>query len=115
MRTGERAKRAGLTVRTLHHYDQIGLVRASERTEPGRRRYYEADGCRLYQVVALRSFGVPLARIARALEGDGFTLKDAVTAQLEAVGVELVHARRLERILLPQGVVAHGAAPFPAT
>jgi hypothetical protein len=42
---------------------------------------------------------VPLARIARALEGDGFTLKDAVTAQLEAVDAELLHARRLERIL----------------
>jgi hypothetical protein len=45
----------------------------------------------------------PLARIARGLEGDGFTLKDAVTTQLEAVDAELLHARhlrrRLERIL----------------
>jgi DNA-binding transcriptional MerR regulator len=72
---GELAARAGLTVRTLHHYDQIGLVRASERTEAGHRCHSEADVRRLYQVVALRSLGVPLARIARALEGDGFTLK----------------------------------------
>ena len=50
---------------------------------------------RLYQVVALRSLGVPLAGIARALEGDGFTLKDAVTAQLEAVDAEFLSARRL--------------------
>ena len=49
--------------------------------------------------MALRSLGVPLARIARALEGDGFTLKDAVTAQLEAVDAELLHARRLRRRL----------------
>jgi DNA-binding transcriptional MerR regulator len=48
---------------------------------------------------SLRSLGVPLARIARALEGDGFTLKDAVTAQLEAVDAELLHARRLRRRL----------------
>ena len=49
--------------------------------------------------MALRSLGVPLARIARALEGDGFTPKDAVTAQLEAVDAELLHARRLRRRL----------------
>ena len=85
--------------RALHHYDQIGLVWASERTEAGHRRYSEADVRRLYQVVALRSLGVPLAGIARALEGDGFTLKDAVTAQLEAVDAELLHARRLRRRL----------------
>ena len=99
LRIGELAERAGLTVRTLHHYDQIGLVRASERTEAGHRRYSEADVHRLYQVVALRPLGVPLARIARALEGDGFTLRDAVTAQLEAVENELLHARRLRRRL----------------
>lgn len=52
-------------------------------TEAGHRRYSDSDVRRLYQVVALRSLDVPLARIARALEGDGFTLKDAVTAQLE--------------------------------
>ncbi len=94
LRIGELAERAGLTVRTLHHYEQIGLVRASERTEAGHRRYSEADVRRLYQVVALRSLGVPLARIARALEGDRFTLKDAVAAQLEAVDAELLRARR---------------------
>ena len=95
----ELAERAGLTVRTLRHYDQIGLARASERAEAGHRRYSEADVRRLYQVVALRSLGVPLARIARALEGNGFTLKDAVTAQLEAVDAESLYARRLRRRL----------------
>ena len=49
--------------------------------------------------MALRSLGVPLARIARALDGDVFTLEDAVTAQLEAVDAELLHARRLRRRL----------------
>jgi len=107
IRIGELAGRAGLTVRTLHHYDRIGLVRASERTEAGHRRYAEADVRRLYQVVALRSLGVPLAQIARALDGDGLTLTDAVSAQLAAVDAELLRAgrlrRRLERILeLPE-------------
>jgi DNA-binding transcriptional MerR regulator len=70
LRIGELAERARLTVRTLHHYDKIGLVHlgADGGRAPtllrGRRR-------RLYQVVALRSLGVPLARIALALEGTG--------------------------------------------
>lgn len=55
LRIGELAERAGLTVRTLHHYEQIELVRASKRTETGHRRYSEADVRRLYQVVARRS------------------------------------------------------------
>jgi DNA-binding transcriptional MerR regulator len=97
LRVGEPAECAGLTVRTLQHHDQIGLLQASERTEAGHRRYCETDVRRLYQVVALRSLGVPLARIARALSGDGFTLKNAVTAQLEAVDAELLRARRLRR------------------
>ena len=78
---------------------RIGELADVERTGAGHRSYSEADVRRLYQVVALRSLGVPLARIARALEGDGFTLKDAVTAQLEAVDAELLHARRLRRRL----------------
>ncbi len=83
----------------MRYDDQIGLVRASERTEAGHRRYSSADVRRLYQVVALRSLGVPLARIARTLEGDGFTPKDAVTAKLEAVDAELLRALRLRRRL----------------
>jgi DNA-binding transcriptional MerR regulator len=99
-RSGERA---GLTVRTLHHYDQIGLVRASGADE-GRPPALLRG--RRPPVVPGRGAPLPrraLARIARALEGDGFTLKDTVTAQLEAVDAELLHARRprrrLERIL----------------
>lgn len=104
LRIGELAERAGLTVRTLHHYDRIGLVHASARTEAGHRRYAEADVRRLYQVVALRSLGVPLAGIARALEGDGYTLRDAVATQLRAVEDELRHVRRLRRRL--EGILA---------
>ena len=93
LRIGELAERAGLTVRTLHHDDQIGLVRASERTEAGHRRYSEADVRRLYQVMALRSLGVPLARIARALSGDGFTL---------AIGRDALQPRDGFRVLASQ-------------
>ncbi|MFD0476938.1 MerR family DNA-binding transcriptional regulator [Nonomuraea thailandensis] len=47
---GELAKASGVTIRTLYHYEEIGLVPASERTPSGHRRYTEADLRRLYRV-----------------------------------------------------------------
>lgn len=66
---GELAAEAGLTVRTLHHYDRIGLVCPAARTGTGHRRYTEADVRRLYRVLALRQIGLGLDRIAEALAG----------------------------------------------
>ncbi|MFI1913211.1 MerR family transcriptional regulator [Nocardia sp. NPDC020380] len=66
---GELAAEAGLTVRTLHHYDRIGLVRPAGRTSTGHRLYTEADVQRLYQVLALRQLGLGLDRIADVLAG----------------------------------------------
>ncbi len=60
---GEIAKSTGLTVRTLQHYDNIGLLPASGRTEGGRRFYTEADLVKLTQVVFYRSLGIPLEDI----------------------------------------------------
>jgi DNA-binding transcriptional MerR regulator len=47
MKVGELARRTGLTVRTLHHYDEIGLLSPSARTESGHRLYGQADVLRL--------------------------------------------------------------------
>ncbi|SHF11453.1 MerR family transcriptional regulator [Streptoalloteichus hindustanus] len=66
---GQLAERTGLTVRTLHHYDHLGLVRPSRRTSAGHRRYDEADVRRLYQVLALRQLGLPLESIGDVLAG----------------------------------------------
>ena len=65
---GELARRTGLTVRTLHHYDEIGLLSPAERSDGGHRVYDEADVQRLYRIVSLRSLGFPLDAIARALD-----------------------------------------------
>ena len=53
-KVGSLASATGLTVRTLHHYDHIGLVSPSGRTPSGHRLYEESDVRRLYQVLALR-------------------------------------------------------------
>jgi len=71
---GALAKRTGLTVRTLHHYDQIGLLTPSGRTEGGYRMYSDADVLRLERIVLLRGLGMPLTDIAVALDSDANTI-----------------------------------------
>lgn len=65
---GRTAELAGITVRTLHHYDRIGLVRAGGRDRAGYRRYTDADLERLAQVLAYRELGFGLDEIARLLD-----------------------------------------------
>jgi MerR family transcriptional regulator, thiopeptide resistance regulator len=98
-RVGELATAAGLTVRTLHHFDEIGLVRPAARSPAGHRRYTEADVRRLYRVLALRQLGVPLAEIGEALDGGVDDVEQAVRAQLGQVDAHLVRLRGLRRRL----------------
>ena len=65
---GELARLAGVTVRTLHHYDRIGLLRPSERTAAGHRRYDGHDLDRLHQVLVYRGLGFPLEEVATLLD-----------------------------------------------
>jgi MerR family transcriptional regulator, thiopeptide resistance regulator len=83
---GRVARRTGLSVRTLHHYDTIGLLKPSRRSDGGYRLYTVRDLMRLQQVVLLRSLGLPLDDIARSLERGGQTL----------LGTIELHARRLQ-------------------
>ena len=66
------AQMAGVTVRTLHHYDQIGLLTPTSRTAAGYRLYGEADLLRLQQVLLYREMGVPLSEIGAILDDPGF-------------------------------------------
>src|SRR5690349_5317129 len=65
---GELSKLTGVTVRALHHYDEIGLIRPSQRTAAGYRLYGDDDVLRLQQVLVLRELGVPLDEIATAID-----------------------------------------------
>jgi DNA-binding transcriptional MerR regulator len=77
---------AGVTVRTLHHYDEIGLLTPGERTSAGYRRYTDADLERLQQILYYRELGFPLEEIAAILDAP------------EADAPE--HLRRQHRLLL---------------
>src|SRR3954451_10489491 len=93
---GALAAASGLTVRTLHHWDQIGLLRPAERSAAGHRRYSAADVERLYRIVALRGLGLSLEAIGAALEDD---LRAAVAAHLARVDEQLAQTRDLRRRL----------------
>ena len=68
MNVGEVAALAGVTVRTLHHYDRIGLLSPSGRTSAGYRQYSPADLDRLHQVLVYRELGFPLEEVATLLD-----------------------------------------------
>jgi len=96
---GELARASGVTVRALHHYDEIGLLRASERTASGHRRYNEADLRRLYRVRALRSLGLSLDEIAGVLTGapdDLVTMRALLAAQLRELAEQSGRLRQLD-------------------
>ena len=93
---GELARASGLTVRALRHYDEIGLLRAGERTASGHRRYTGEDVRRLYRIRALRGLGLPLAEIAGVLGDTGIPrMRALLAAQLRDLEA---HERRLARL-----------------
>ncbi|HEX6750311.1 MAG TPA: MerR family transcriptional regulator [Longimicrobium sp.] len=101
-KVGELAGATGLTVRTLHHYDEIGLLRPSRRTPSGHRLYGDGDVARLQQVTSLRELGFPLEEIRALLDRRGISPREVVGLHLERLReqIELQRAlcERLERI-----------------
>ncbi|HEX9796505.1 MAG TPA: MerR family transcriptional regulator [Anaerolineales bacterium] len=84
---GELAELAGVSVRTLHYYDQIGLLPPSARTAAGYRQYRSSDLIRLQQILLYRELEMPLEAIQALLSDPAF---DTTTALAE-------HKRRLEQ------------------
>ncbi|TDE19608.1 MerR family transcriptional regulator [Nonomuraea mesophila] len=82
---GQVAGLAGITVRTLHHYDEVGLLVPGERTRAGYRRYTDADLARLQQILLYRELGFGLDEIAVILDAPGAD--------------ELAHLRRQHELL----------------
>ena len=94
-KVGELARRTGLSVRTLHHYDEIGLLSPSHRTPSGHRQYAEGDVARLQQIVSLRSLGLPLEEIRGALDRRGLSLAEVVRLHAARLREQLDMQRRL--------------------
>lgn len=113
-RVGELASATGLTVRTLHYYEEIGLLVASGRSDADHRLYADADVERLYRVCLLRRLGLPLGEIGRALDDPAWSLRSAMTTQLADLDHRVEAASRL-RTRVAQLVGSTAAPDGPLT
>ncbi|WP_394841377.1 MerR family transcriptional regulator [Pendulispora brunnea] len=102
LKVGELAARAGVSVRALHHYDEIGLLRPGH-TSSGHRIYDDASVERLLQIKALRQLGFSLEDIIQSFHDRDFSLRQALTLRLERLREEMVSHRillnRLENLV----------------
>jgi DNA-binding transcriptional MerR regulator len=100
-KVGELAKLAGLTVRTLRYYDQIGLL-PSGHTDSGHRIYTESDIARLQLILSMKELGLSLDQIKSVVVGDHFSLIDIVYLQIarlkENISVQQKLLQELERL-----------------
>jgi DNA-binding transcriptional MerR regulator len=84
-KVGELAKLAGITIRTLRFYDQIGLFSPSGYSPSGYRLYTEKDISRLQQILSLKELGLSLEQIKAVMAGDQLSLSDIVTIQIDSL------------------------------
>src|SRR5439155_25862360 len=95
LKVGELARRTGLTIRTLHHYDAIGLLRPSLHTEAGHRLYTAGDVARLQQVLSLRQLGFSLEEIRDCLDQNDFSPLEVIRLHVARLPEQIELQRRL--------------------
>ncbi|MFD4542649.1 HEAT repeat domain-containing protein [Streptomyces bauhiniae] len=95
MLIGEVARRSGVSARMLRHYDALGLVRPTGRTVGGYREYSADDVRRIFHVESLRSLGLSLKQIGRALEDPAFTPSALVSDLIQWTEDRLAREREL--------------------
>lgn len=95
---GQIAKLSGLTIRTLHHYDEIGLLNPSEREDNGYRRYTDRDLERLRQILVYRELGLSLDEIASIVDRDVDPSEALLAERLQI-------ADRIERLRIIAGMI----------
>jgi len=112
LKVGELARRAGLTVRTLHHYDAIGLLSPSARSEAGYRLYSDADIARLHGIQAMRHLGLSLRDVQAMLAGEGAALPAILSRQIRALDRQIAQATELRgRLAILQSKYTGGSQP----
>jgi DNA-binding transcriptional MerR regulator/uncharacterized glyoxalase superfamily protein PhnB len=113
-KVGALAKATGLTVRTLHHYDEIGLLQPSARLAGGHRLYDAADVARLYRIIRLRQLGFPLSQVAEVLAEPEWQLAPAIERHLaEARQRAAMTSRLCTRLAAMAAELAQQAHPSP--
>ncbi|GAA4894712.1 MerR family transcriptional regulator [Stackebrandtia albiflava] len=95
MTVGRIAELVGVSVRTLHHWDDIGLVRPGGRTWAGYRVYSGEDLARVHRVLVYRELGFPLAQIGRILDDPDTDAEDHLHRQRDALEERIARLRRM--------------------
>ncbi|MGX1548214.1 MerR family transcriptional regulator [Streptomyces adustus] len=102
MLIGDVARRSGVSARMLRHYDSLGLVRPTGRTASGYREYSDDDIRRIFHIESLRSLGLSLREVGRALDDPGFRpadlVDDLIRQTRERIAAETALLTRLRRL-----------------
>ena len=104
-KVGELASLTGLTVRTLHHYDEIGILKPSEYSSSGHRLYLEEDIIRLQQILSLKQLGFSLEEIKDCLQNPDFSPTKAIKSHVDKLNEQIELQQQLTRLL--KGIFAH--------
>jgi len=91
LKIGEFAKRSGVTVKTLLHYDKIGILKPSEKTDSGYRIYCEDDFLKLQQITTLKFIGLSLNEISHIIHESGENLENMISIQKKALEEKKKH------------------------
>jgi MerR family transcriptional regulator, thiopeptide resistance regulator len=96
---GEFAALAGVTVRTLHHYDETGLLKPSQHTRAKHRLYREEDLLRLQQILTFKQLGFSLEEIHDLLENDTYDLRETLRIQKQALDQRIAQLQHVSNTL----------------
>lgn len=112
MKIGELARRSGISVRTLHHYDKIGLLKPAVGGGGEHRLYSKLELARLQRILALRELDFSLAEIHELLDDPRVSLERVVAAQLERLERD-IHLRQAvqERLKAIHQTLIHNEDP----
>ncbi len=99
LKVGELAERTGVTVRTLHHYHEIGLLCPSQHSASGHRLYEANDVARLQKICSLKQLGFSLSEIHRLLDDPRCSLPRVIQLHMQALEAEIDRCQRLYQML----------------
>lgn len=95
MTVNEVSRLTGVSVRSLHHYDAIGLLKPARVTEAGYRLYGESELARLQNILLFRELQFPLKQIRTILDSPDFDRKEALAQQIKLLELQLAHTQEL--------------------
>ncbi|SEN51956.1 DNA-binding transcriptional regulator, MerR family [Amphibacillus marinus] len=100
LKIGELAKMSGLTIRTLHYYDEVGLLKPTQMTTSGHRQYNMECVTTLYRIAAMKDLGFNLDEIKNLMMTENIDISELIEIQLLKVQAEIAKSQQLYGKLL---------------